>query len=307
MNYLILTPDGVGSTLLQRLITTTLYLENHSVINTHELTNGLELKNGIAIKNFSLEYSQSLDEITNIIKISDFDTSMVSRLAKYHLDTRKDDEKDCKRFYQFLNKHFQKKIMCVRENIFEYAMSWSIRNKSGIVNIYDQHDRDKVSQVDKVDEDVFVKMCNDYIKYMAWIDDNFPGVQKVSYESMVKDSDTVMQKITGHQSTFINKLGLKLSAIIMMEYNFLKKNNAGALLKKEEKKLLAKYRLVCKEMINKNVIIGVPLKNTTLMEKKNQIKNFDNCLDKFYNFAKNYNWIDQSKATYDFWNDRYIC
>ena len=43
MNVLILTPDRVGSTLLQRLIT--IYMQFHSfdrpVINLHELTNGL--------------------------------------------------------------------------------------------------------------------------------------------------------------------------------------------------------------------------------------------------------------------------
>ena len=47
MNYLILTPDGVGSTILQRLLTMALYLENYTVQNTHELTNGIELDNGI--------------------------------------------------------------------------------------------------------------------------------------------------------------------------------------------------------------------------------------------------------------------
>ena len=43
MNVLILTPDAVGSTLLQRLIT--IYMQFHQydrpVINLHELTNGL--------------------------------------------------------------------------------------------------------------------------------------------------------------------------------------------------------------------------------------------------------------------------
>ena len=43
MNVLILTPDRVGSTLLQRLIT--VYMNMHEfdrpVINLHELTNGL--------------------------------------------------------------------------------------------------------------------------------------------------------------------------------------------------------------------------------------------------------------------------
>ena len=67
MNYLILTPDGVGSTILQRLLTMALYLENYTVQNTHELTNGIELDNGIAVKNFDLRYSQSLGKIANIL------------------------------------------------------------------------------------------------------------------------------------------------------------------------------------------------------------------------------------------------
>ena len=43
MNVLVLTPDRVGSTLLQRLIT--IHMQSHDfgrpVVNIHELTNGL--------------------------------------------------------------------------------------------------------------------------------------------------------------------------------------------------------------------------------------------------------------------------
>ena len=46
------------------------------------------------------------------------------------------------------------------------------------------------------------------------------------------------------------------------------------------------------------IIPNAPIKNTTLEDKMYQIKNFNKCLEKFYIFAKNYNWIDQSKATY---------
>ena len=58
MHYLFLTPDGVGSTILQRLITMTLYLENHAVQNNHELATGLALRNGVAVKNFHFHYDQ---------------------------------------------------------------------------------------------------------------------------------------------------------------------------------------------------------------------------------------------------------
>jgi len=60
-------------------------------------------------------------------------------------------------------------------------------------------------------------------------------------------------------------------------------------------------------MVDSKIISSIPWKNTTLADKKKQIKNFDKCLDKFYKFSKNHNWIDQSKATYDFWNEEQIC
>jgi len=152
MNYLILTPDGVGSTLLQRIITMCLYLEGQKVINTHELTNGLELKEDVVKKNFDLNYTQSLVEITEILKQTSSATNLVSRLAKYHIDSREDPVKDQLSFFEFLNKRFDKLIMCVRNNVFEYAMSWSIRKASNILNVYTKNDRQKVSQVSKVDE-----------------------------------------------------------------------------------------------------------------------------------------------------------
>jgi len=305
MNYLVLTPDGVGSTILQRLITMTLYLENHYVQNTHELTNGLQLDDGIAVKNFELGYSQSLGEIANILHDSQAQTTLVSRLAKYHMDSREDPANDRQKFYKSLNGHFEKIIMCVRENIFEYAMSWSIREQSGVLNVYDEEDRDKVSQVSKVDELYFIKKCQDYVTYQKWIETNFPNIQQISYEDMLMNSDSIMETLTGYENTFTNHFGITLNSIIKKEYSFLQ--SAGDL-SNEEARGLVRYRLTSKDMINKGIIFGLnPLKNTTLTDKKNQIKNFDACLDKFYKFAKNHNWIDQSKATYDFWNEQHIC
>jgi len=306
MNYLILTPDGVGSTILQRLITMTLYIENHAVINTHELTNGIGLKNGVASKTSGMDYSQSLNEIANILKDSHTDTTLVSRLAKYHIDNRRDATEDSSIFYKFLNSHFQKKFACIRQNIFEYAMSWSIRNKSGVLNVYDREDRTKVLQVTEVDQDFFTNKCIEYVKYIEWIEQNFPNVERISYEDIVKDSDNVMHKITGYQDTFVNKFGLTLNVLLSREHEFLKQNDINDF-SKDYVKTLINYKMLCKEMVQKKIIMNVPLKNTTLSDKRKQIKNFDTCLDIFYKFARNHNWIDQSTATYDFWNEEQIC
>lgn len=306
MNYLILTPDGVGSTILQRLITMTLYLENCDVMNTHELTNGLRLENNVAMKDFNIGYGQSLIEIANILQESEPQTSLVSRVAKYHLDSRKDPIDDCRTFYRFLHEHFDKKIMCVRENIFEYAMSWSIRERSGVLNVYEKEDRIKVSQVTEVDEKYFIDKCKQYVKYIEWIETYFPNVIKISYEDTVKKSDEIMQKITGYTNTFIDKFGKSLSFVLASEYDFLKRRRQSNLTF-DESKALSKYKILCNEMVDSKIISSIPWKNTTLADKKKQIKNFDKCLDKFYKFSKNHNWIDQSKATYDFWNEEQIC
>ena len=93
MNILILTPDAVGSTLLQRLIT--IYMQfyefDRPVINLHELTNGLEKYYS---NDFSQEivskrqvsawgYYQTLEDVVNLL--SSVDHYKVSRLAHYHL------------------------------------------------------------------------------------------------------------------------------------------------------------------------------------------------------------------------------
>ena len=90
MNVLILTPDRVGSTLLQRLIT--VYMQSHRydrpVINLHELTNGL-IKYYSPVFNCEVlgksndrpwGYYQSLDEITQLLHTTDhYKTSKIGR------------------------------------------------------------------------------------------------------------------------------------------------------------------------------------------------------------------------------------
>jgi hypothetical protein len=183
-------------------------------------------------------------------------------------------------------------------------MSWSIRDRSGVLNVYGKEDRDKVSQVSEVDESYFIKKCQDYVSYQNWIETNFPDIQQISYEGMLMNSDSIMETLTGYENTFTNHFGITLNSIIKKEYSFLQ--SAGDL-SNEEARGLVRYRLTSKDMIEKKIIMSVPLKNTTLTDKKNQIKNFNSCLDKFYKFAKNHNWIDQSTATYDFWNKEHIC
>jgi hypothetical protein len=140
---------------------------------------------------------------------------------------------------------------------------------------------------------------------------NFPDAEQISYEDMIIHSDFTIEKIIGYKNSFDKNFGVNLSLILKMEYelfnSLITKNNKEFSYTKQEQKALILYKKLAEMLINKNVIIGHPIKNTTLEDKKKQIKNFNKCLNKFYSFAKNHNWIDQSKANYDFWNDRNIC
>ena len=59
MNFLILTPDGVGSTYLQRALTVYLNASGEEYFNTHELLNGLSLDLNMNLYKVMRGYRQS--------------------------------------------------------------------------------------------------------------------------------------------------------------------------------------------------------------------------------------------------------
>ena len=93
MNVLILTPDRVGSTLLQRIVT--IYMQLHEydrpVINLHELTNGImkyysSVFNREVLGRFNdgrVGYFQTLEEIVELLRTTDH--YKTSRLAHYKI------------------------------------------------------------------------------------------------------------------------------------------------------------------------------------------------------------------------------
>ena len=113
MNVLILTPDAVGSTLLQRL--TTVYMQFHQydkpVINLHELTNGLSKyyssdfnREVLGKKADKWGYHQSLQEVVELLE--SVDHYKTSRLAQYHIRRRNDSMADQIPFYNYINENF---------------------------------------------------------------------------------------------------------------------------------------------------------------------------------------------------------
>ena len=278
-------------------------MNNKKVSNTHELTNGIKIDGNVAVKDFSIQYNQRLEDVASVLDQSDKDIRLVSRLAKYHIDNRADTEESQQQFFNFVKLFFENKIMCLRRNVFEYALSWSIRKESGVLNIESPKDRAKVLEVDNVDEDFFIEKCYDYVNYLDWIQYNFPDVQKIYYEDVVTKTDEILESITEVPSNFIEKFGVPASVLLKKEYEAFNSLTCGWTmnLSSKEKKAIINYKMMTNKMTTDGMILNAPVKNTTLTDKKNQIKNFNNCLEKFYSFARNHNWIDQSIATYDFY------
>ena len=195
-NVLILTPDRVGSTFLQRLLTILMNAHQYDkpVINLHELTNGI-------IRYFSPEYNQEIlgkpertggnrgyyQSLPEIVELLDsVDHYKTSRLAQYHIRSRNDNIADQVEFYKYLNEHFYI-ISAQRENLLEHALSWIIVTKSDRLNVYDhltkaEHYEDLYSFRIRVPRNSLIKYLQDYRMYLEWVDQYFTVGDYFVYE-----------------------------------------------------------------------------------------------------------------------------
>ena len=151
MNVLILTPDRVGSTLLQRLITVYMVANqfDRPVINLHELLNGLHSYYSPVFNQTVLapigtpgkhsnKKHQSLLEITE--HLQSVDHFKTSRMAHYHITNRADPLNEQIPFYEYLNENFFI-ISTRRENLLEHALSWCISLETKKLNVYSHQEK----------------------------------------------------------------------------------------------------------------------------------------------------------------------
>ena len=194
MNVLILTPDAVGSTLLQRMLT--IYMQFHDfdrpVINLHELTNGLaryyspdfnqELVSKHALKTWG--YHQSLEEVVEML--SSVNHYKTSRLAHYHLVRRGDTIAQQIPFYNYLNENFFV-IACRRKNVFEHAVSMTLSTVTKKLNVYDAYEKietfyDIYKSGINLDARVFERQLTAYKNYIIWSEQYFDIGAYFNYE-----------------------------------------------------------------------------------------------------------------------------
>ena len=320
MNILILTPDRVGSTLLQRLVTIYANINDpdNLTINLHELTNGLTSyynscykQDMIGKKPTSWGYHQSLNEIVNLIDNSN--TDITSRLAYYHIKNRKDNLPDQLSFYKYLNENFFI-ISARRRNVFEHALSWGIAVESKKLNTYTFQEKfetfkDIYSKKINIDDDTLNKYLNQYVEYVDWVDTHF---QVNSYFYYEDDIDNVENFILGlnpfnkieNKKTWYDQFGITWNNWNKMHY-LLSLVPFNYMFTDEEKYFMTKnislytnVRIKIQDMMDNGILIGgIPIKLQSFAEKTDIIYNLNNCLDTYNK------WIDSNDIkfaiTYD--------
>jgi hypothetical protein len=201
MNVLILTPDAVGSTLLQRLIT--IYMNFHKydkpVINLHELTNGLVKYYNKSLKQDVLGkqdgqwgYHQTLKEIVDLLDSADH--YKTSRLAQYHIKNRQDSLTEQIPFYRYLNDNFYI-ISCRRHNVFEHALSWALSKITKKLNVYSADEKiasffDLYKNKINVDPESLVQTLETYKYYLEWCENHFNVASYFYYDQHVKNIES---------------------------------------------------------------------------------------------------------------------
>lgn len=197
MNVIILTPDRVGSTLLQRLLTIYMLRQgfDRPVINLHELTNGLEKYYNTTLNQEVLGkprgtdwgYYQTLDQVVDLLK--SVDHYVTSRTAYYHIKNRQDSMSSQLKFYEYINQNFYV-ISCRRENLFEQALSWCILAHSKQFNVYtafQKYDwfRDIYANGITVAQESLQRNLDNYQDYLAWCDRHFEVQSYFYYEKNI--------------------------------------------------------------------------------------------------------------------------
>jgi hypothetical protein len=345
MNVLILTPDRVGSTLLQRLLTVYMQRKDFGkpVINLHELTNGLVKYYNDSFQQDVLGkpqgtgwgYFQSLSEITEMLdSVSHYKTS---RLAQYHITARRDPIAEQMKFYEYLNNNFYI-ISCRRKNLLEHGLSWAMYAHSKKLNVYSPQEKintfkdiykDRVT----INREGFERYLHSYVHYIKWSDRYFNVQSYFDYDTHIHNvedyilnldfmrdhKDCQWQGMFGQSFSDWNACHRLLPNLFLRqenslshlgydakpwtEYsgtNMLPANLQSVAVTEQEHKFLSEqlpaYSNTIRHMneLQKQGILvtGIPLKLQSLHEKKQLIRNFNECVEWYNQWVSKNNFGD---------------
>ncbi len=316
MNILILTPDRVGSTLLQRLVTVYANInENNNplTINLHELTNGITMYHNNTFNRSVLGkqegawgYHQNLGTVVDLLKNCGHDVT--SRLAYYHIKNRKDSLSDQLNFYQYLNDNFFI-IAAKRQNLFEHAMSWCISVESKKLNVYSFEEKyqtfEHIHQHGiNVQQESMQKYLQQYQEYIDWVDRHFRVNSYFEYERDLGNIENFIlnqnifksiDRPLNWQDRFEiswqdwNRMHYLLS-LVMFGHEF---SDEEKQFMKDNIDLYRQCRTHLQDLQDNGILVsGIPIKLHTLKEKAKLIHNIGDCLT-YYN-----HWVAEHQPSY---------
>lgn len=294
MNYLVLTPEGVGSTYLQTAITLYLNSAGYKYYNTHELLTGVSVYNNALIKD-PVEYEQTLEQLCELIQNNAAPT--VSRIAMLHVRGRQTElgDQDYRELYKTCNHNYPKKLYCVRDP-FEYALSWSIRNITKEANIFEikhrtLHHND--AQTLDIDTNFFIDKLNEFKDYEYWVLENFPDAIPIEYDELHKDVDSVLEKVIDVPSSIKDRWDISLQDYSKVRYcvNKYSQTQDPVFLfdKSLGPKVVALHKYICTLVDKKQLYSAIPIKMNTLKDKRRRVNNFDTSLELYNSWAKDTN------------------
>ena len=202
-----LTPDRVGSTMLQRVLTVYMLRRGFDkpVINLHELSNGIEKYYNTELnqevlgkpKNIDQVYYQSLSEVIELLDNADH--YKTSRLAHYHLVKRQDSIAEQLSFYEDLNNNFYI-ISCRRRNLFEHAISWAINAHTKRLNVYSAQEKVEVfnelyQNPITVSRELIWSKLDDYKNYVEWCNRYFNVQSYFNYEDSINNLEEYIMNL----------------------------------------------------------------------------------------------------------------
>tara|TARA_R110001592_G_scaffold43527_1_gene140952 strand:+ start:4587 stop:5543 length:957 start_codon:yes stop_codon:yes gene_type:complete len=288
-NYLILTPDGVGSTYLQRALTVYLHSTGLDYWNTHELLNGLGLSEGNLYKDWNFSYSQTIPKICKLLESTN--NNLVSRIAQYHITCRlENNEENYQQLYDACNNKFDKIFYCVRDP-FEYALSWSIRRNTNVLNVYNIKERINVHGEDTkqmLDLAYFNRKLEQYSAYEYWAEDNFDITRAVDYDDNYKDVDSMMTELTGLDNSVKDKFGVSLqdySTVRYMTSMYMQTKDKKYLYNKDHAVGTLQLKRFIQTLVPDKLPNEIPIKMNTMQDKQKRVINFDDAVDVYNRWA----------------------
>lgn len=268
-------------------------------------------------------YFQRLPEI--VAMLSSAEHYVTARLAKYHINNRRDSLQDQLMLYDYLNKNYFI-ISCNRTNLFEYAISWCFYAYTKKLNAFSAQEKKEIyskltADSIYIDPKVMTNHLNNYLEYEDWVQAHFQVNATYNYEIDSQNLEHYCRKLNlvkrswqdnygidwndfnrchyiqsdtsdiALQLTNTGKSDIKLLTSAMLDEHLPSVSKVDYAMVQQDflQRHIDKYRNISADIVSlvdqKILPNGIPIKLQTLAEKYKLVQNIDECLETYNRWA----------------------